>query len=112
MTKLPDSDIKQLAIEVASGVDWTRVANVMEYLDWKHWDSKEYQTHQDLLLKAVKQIEYCVYEMYNKGLTRLTTGSGGIMASCELNDEYDPDLDEPAVFVKVWFELDSWDNLI
>lgn len=110
--KLTDSDIKQLALEVASGVDWKKVASVMEFLEWKHWDSEEYQTHQDLLLKAVKHIEYCVYEMYNKDLDKLTTGTGGIMVTCEVNPEYSPDLAEPALFVKVWFELDGWDNYL
>jgi hypothetical protein len=93
--------IEDTAWEVCSEVDWSRVEETMHHLQWYWFEDTEQTPKAGTLMRhAVRLATRALKESLDK--REYTIGSGGVMAKARWDDK------KP--YLKVWFEVSSWDN--
>lgn len=95
--------ISDLSKKICSAIDWNRIHYVMSFLDWKWWDAaKGVPNYDELYIQAVKLSEQALIYCYTNDEPSYTISTGGISVKATVHDG--------VPFLRVSFELDSWDN--
>lgn len=100
MTEL---DRYKLAVSVASEVDWVRVSNVMDHLNWCWFTSTKPPHPSDLLQAAIDKLVSCMdYLISNPDQSEVSMASGGIFTNAHRKDS--------TYMLRVAFEVSQADN--
>ena len=96
-------DREQLINEIIKNFDFSKVAKVMEFLDWKWRDSEEPPRIGELVLHSQKQLSEA-FDKSCENKSNIETGCGGFTVFAEYNKET-----EFCDFLGLSFVLTSWE---